>query len=147
MKTKNNKSGFTLLEIIIVIIIVGVLASLALPRFFETVEFSRSTEAMAYIGAIKRGLETCALMSGSEDWQGCDSVEKSGHAATPANAHFTYAVDDTGVTGATTGTLTIEATRTALNNSGTPGDNITFVLNIATSAITRSGTTAFERIN
>ena len=37
MKLDKNKSGFTLLEIIIVIIIIGILASLALPKFFKTV--------------------------------------------------------------------------------------------------------------
>ena len=47
-----NKKGFTLLEIIIVIIIVGVLASLALPRFFSTVEYSRSTEALASLTSV-----------------------------------------------------------------------------------------------
>jgi prepilin-type N-terminal cleavage/methylation domain-containing protein len=57
----NKKSGFTLLEIIIVIIIVGVLASLALPRFFNTIEYSRSTEALNSIGILKRGADRCAL--------------------------------------------------------------------------------------
>jgi len=32
---RSNKRGFTLLELIIVIIIVGVLASLALPRYYN----------------------------------------------------------------------------------------------------------------
>ena len=61
MKVRNNKSGFTLLEIIIVIIIVGVLASLALPRLFSTVEFSRSTEALNAIGMIRKSMERCFL--------------------------------------------------------------------------------------
>ena len=44
--TLKRKKGVTLLEIIIVVIIIGVLASLALPRLFSTVEFSRSAEAI-----------------------------------------------------------------------------------------------------
>ena len=32
------KKGFTLLELIVVIIIIGVLASLGLPQFFKTVD-------------------------------------------------------------------------------------------------------------
>ena len=68
MKLQNkNQSGFTLLEIIIVIIIVGVLASLALPKFFNTVEFSRSSEALNAVGGIKRSADRCAMMGGDEN--------------------------------------------------------------------------------
>ena len=63
MRLKNHKSGFTLLEIIIVIIIVGVLASLALPRFFSTVEFSKSTEGLMSLSALRDSMERCYLGS------------------------------------------------------------------------------------
>ena len=59
MKLDKNKSGFTLLEIIIVIIIVGILASLAMPKFFKTVEYSRATEALGSLGAIRRAMDIC----------------------------------------------------------------------------------------
>ena len=52
MNLNKNKSGFTLLEIIIVIIIIGILASLALPKFFKTVEYSRSMEALTNLGNV-----------------------------------------------------------------------------------------------
>ena len=55
--TLKRKKGFTLLEIIIVVIIVGVLASLALPRLFSTVEYSRSTEALAAIGSMRSAMD------------------------------------------------------------------------------------------
>lgn len=145
MNVKNNKSGFTLLEIIIVIIIVGVLASLALPRFFETVEYSRSTEALAYMGAIKRGLETCALGSGVEDWQVCDTVEEAGLNPTPDSGHFAYEVDVDDVTAATSGEIKIIAERTA-RAGGTTTDTITFTLDVANGNLQRAGTTAFAAI-
>ena len=56
-----KKSGFTLLEIIIVVIIVGVLASLALPRFFQTIEFARSLEAMNVMASARRALDDAQL--------------------------------------------------------------------------------------
>ena len=55
--------GFTLLELIIVIIIVAVLASLALPRFFKAVEYSRSVEALANIVSLRQAIERCYLMN------------------------------------------------------------------------------------
>ena len=63
MNLNKNKSGFTLLEIIIVIIIVGILASIALPKFFKTVEFARSQEALTNLGTIRQAMERCYLFS------------------------------------------------------------------------------------
>jgi prepilin-type N-terminal cleavage/methylation domain-containing protein len=56
-----NQAGFTLLEILVVIIIVGVLASVAMPALFRNVERSRSTEALNTMGTIRRQLEGCAM--------------------------------------------------------------------------------------
>ena len=65
MNLNKNKSGFTLLEIIIVIIIVGILASIALPKFFRTVEFSRSQEALISLGTMRQAMERCYLYTRS----------------------------------------------------------------------------------
>lgn len=51
-----SSNGFSLLELIIVIIIVGVLASLALPRYFVMIETSRVTEALTHIKALREAL-------------------------------------------------------------------------------------------
>ena len=40
-----NKKGFTLLELIIVIIVIGILASIAMPRYMRVAERARVTEA------------------------------------------------------------------------------------------------------
>lgn len=64
LKKKRILTGFTLLELIIVIIIVGVLASLAMPRFFRMVERSRSVEALTIFTQIKGNIERCYVMSG-----------------------------------------------------------------------------------
>ncbi len=62
MNRIGNKRGFTLLEIIIVIIIIGVLASLALPRFFKTVEFSRASEALSNLSSIRGAMQRCYVI-------------------------------------------------------------------------------------
>lgn len=47
-----NKQGFTLTELLVTVLLVGILASLALPMYTRTIERSRATEAMASIKAI-----------------------------------------------------------------------------------------------
>jgi len=102
--------GFTLLEIIIVIIIVGVLASLALPRFFKTMEFSRGNEALTHLGNIKRSLERCYLFE--SDYTVCDdfSILDIEDPSLLTNPHFTYGI----VSDVTL--FTVTATRNSADN-------------------------------
>ena len=139
MKLKKNNSGFTLLEIIIVIIIVGVLASLALPRFFKTVEYSRSTEALTSLNAVRQAMERCYLQRAS--YATCDvfgNLDVEDPSASP-NSHFaTYVMSGLAAT-----TYTITATRNT-RDGGVATHTVFLTNNGAT--ITRGGTTAFSGI-
>ena len=68
---KNNK-GFTLIELIMVTIILGILAAVAIPRYMTTVTKAEEAAEDAVISSIKAGLETYAveqLMSnGRRSW-------------------------------------------------------------------------------
>lgn len=138
MKLKNNRSGFTLLEIIIVIIIVGVLASLALPRLFNTVEYSRSTEALNVIGGLKRQADRCALAREATtgvpaDYGNCitwDQLSTEDPGTVPG-AIFTYGPP-------TYAPPNWEVIATRVGGTAA-GDTITFTYDVVGGAITRVG--------
>jgi type IV pilus assembly protein PilE len=49
--------GFTLIEIMVALSIVAILASLAVPAFFESIRKSRRSEAMAALSAVQQAQE------------------------------------------------------------------------------------------
>lgn len=49
----HNKKGFTLVELIVVVIIVGILASVAIPMMSGNIAQAKRTEAVASAGAIR----------------------------------------------------------------------------------------------
>ena len=59
MKRVDNKSGFTLIEIIVVLIIVGILASIALPNLFGNIQKSKSAQALTLLDSYKTPMEAC----------------------------------------------------------------------------------------
>ena len=67
-----NQKGFTLIELIMVTIILGILAAVAIPRYMTSVEKAEEAAEDAVISAIKAGLETYAveqlMENGRKSW-------------------------------------------------------------------------------
>ncbi len=52
-QTRSRKAGFSLVELTIVVVILGVLATFAVPRFMASVERSKAAEAFNYLTQIQ----------------------------------------------------------------------------------------------
>lgn len=111
----NNKRGFTLIEVLVVVVILGVLAGLALPVYQGQVEKSRAAEALAQLDAMRSSMiryfsqngtyATATLGAGAAtDLDYNPNVGQAGQTIL-----FTYTIQAQAA-----GTFTLRARRTAL---------------------------------
>jgi prepilin-type N-terminal cleavage/methylation domain-containing protein len=48
-----KRQGFTLLELLMVVVIIGILAATAMPQFIKAKEKSEAAKALSYVGAVR----------------------------------------------------------------------------------------------
>ena len=60
-----NKKGFTLVELLVVVLIVGILAAVALPQYQKTMERSRAAEALTLLKSVNDAYQLHHLATGS----------------------------------------------------------------------------------
>ena len=122
----SNQHGFTMLELMVVVIIVAVLAAVAVPLYTGFIKKARVSEAEARLGQIL----TAAKSFGQENntWPTAASAGFFGDLT--ASPNFTYAITTGG--GPVTGTFASTATGTGAMAG------VTCVVNVA--SITAQGT-------
>jgi len=75
MNKTTSQNGFTLIELIIVMVILGIMAAVAVPRYLDSIENAEESAEKAVIASIRAGLRQAAN----------DSLYTHGRASWPTN--------------------------------------------------------------
>lgn len=114
-----KSSGFTLIEVMIVVAIIGILAAIAYPSYAEYMRKSRRTDATASLSALAQRLERCYTQSFSyEDCLNESVVSEQGfYTITVSAAKTTFTLSASPVSGGPQASDT-KCTKFELTNTG-----------------------------
>ncbi len=107
---KTNQKGFTMVELMVVVVIVGVLAAVAVPLYGKYVKNARVTEATARIGEVVTASKAWAIENSNASGTPIWPSGAGGLVDLTSSPNFTYAISAGGGSNATTTTYTITAT-------------------------------------
>ena len=113
-KSKNSK-GLTLVELVMVIVIIGVLAAFAVPRFRDAVERSKASEAFNYLAAVRASMERYHARQGTY----ADKMAQLDIKMTVPE-YFTVGTIACGTTGSLKDSWTLTLTRSGVTGSFGP---------------------------
>lgn len=84
IQTNRKQAGFTLIELMIVVAIIGILAAVALPAYQDYIKKSAYTEVTTAMGAIKTQVDVCYQQQ--QDLALCDTAAEIGSTLPSAGA-------------------------------------------------------------
>ena len=95
-----NKKGFTLLELLVVVLIIGILASIALPQYTRAVEKAKVAEALTTIKSIEDAIHRLLLEKDNVeditfDMLDIEFANASGETYTTENFEYGFLGDST----------------------------------------------------
>ncbi|WP_043419318.1 pilin [Cupriavidus basilensis] len=99
---RRAQKGFTLIELMIVVAIIGILAAIAIPQYQDYVTRSKWTEVYTNVQPLKQAIAECSQTNSGVIAAKCDTLAllttATGYAALPAPANATVTI--TAATGA-----------------------------------------------
>ena len=124
---RSMQKGFTLIELMIVVAIIGILAAVALPAYQDYTKKAKFAEVISITSGYKTAVAVCAQESGA--LAGCSSGAK-GVPATAATTHVASVVVSDGVITVTpTSTTDVAATLILTPTLGAAGQPMTWSYN------------------
>ena len=120
-----DSKGFTLMELLVVVVLVAILAGIAMPQYFNAVERQRTVEAVGILTSIEKSQMRYAAVNEqyASDFSDLDVDLKS--STTDDNvtgdslttSYFTYTLSNSNVTASrTSGNYTLTLSYSALND-------------------------------
>ncbi|KYL37013.1 pilin [Pseudoalteromonas sp. APC 3356] len=125
--TQQNQKGFTLIELMIVVAIIGILAAVALPAYQDYTTRAKVSEVISFGSSAKTAVSECAISNGA--LTNCATNSDVG-LATAADINSTY-VESVTVGTAGVVTIAIKGTNTTLDSGSiafTPAYNTNSVV-------------------
>lgn len=124
-----KQSGFTLIELMIVVAIVAILAAIALPAYQTYTKKAKFSEVVAATGAFKTAIEVCAQTTAAPD--GTLATCDSGSNGVPADVSATNGNVATVTVNATTNAITA----TAVSANGLSGETYILLPTVASGKV------------
>ena len=110
---RGRNAGFTLIELVIIIVVLGILAAIAIPKYKDIASDAREAACRNALGALRSGVTlwyaNAAVKSGTAIWPPIDSLRTVGSVmaqSLPVNPYCARTgAPDSIVTGVTKGTV------------------------------------------
>jgi len=81
-KLLRNQTGFTLIELVIIIVVLGILAAVAIPKYQDITSEAKESSCRAALGNLRSGIAIYyanqAVKTGTGSWPPIDSLRKPG---------------------------------------------------------------------